>query len=176
MVKFNFLILLAAAVIPLIIGFIWYHPKVFGNAWMKTTGVTPEDGKKMNMPLVFGLTFLFSFLIAFGMQFVVIHQMGLFSVLINEPGFMDPSTGDVSATSEIGSWYTGFMAKYGNNFRTFKHGMLHGTVFGVMFVTPLIAINAMFERKGFKYIAINAGYWIVSLMLMGGLISACPVS
>ncbi|MCD6068296.1 MAG: hypothetical protein K0S33_3122 [Bacteroidetes bacterium] len=169
MVKFNFLILLAAAVIPLIIGFIWYHPKVFGTAWMKTTGVTPEDGKKMNMPLVFGLTFLFSFLIAFGMQFVVIHQMSVFSVLANEPGIMDPN-------SEMGSWLVNFMAKYGNNFRTFKHGMLHGTVFGIMFVTPLIAINAMFERKGFKYIAINAGYWIVSLMLMGGLISACPGS
>ncbi|HRN41812.1 MAG TPA: DUF1761 family protein [Vicingus sp.] len=28
----------------------------------------------------------------------------------------------------------------------------------------------MFERKGFKYIAINSGYWIITLGLMGGVI------
>jgi hypothetical protein len=28
----NFLIILLAAIVPLIIGFIWYNPKVFGTA------------------------------------------------------------------------------------------------------------------------------------------------
>jgi hypothetical protein len=168
MVKMNLLIVLAAAVIPLIIGFIWYHPKVFGTAWMKASGVNPEEGgKKPNMALIFSLTFVLSFLIAFGIQFMVIHQFSVFSILANEPGIMDPN-------SDIGKWLTEFMAKYGNNFRTFKHGMLHGTMSGLLFVTPIIAINAMFERKGFKYIAINGGYWIVSMMLMGGLICAFP--
>jgi hypothetical protein len=168
MVKMNLLIVLAAAVIPLIIGFIWYHQKVFGAAWMKASGVNPEEGgKKPNMALIFSLTFVLSFLIAFGMQFMVIHQFSVFSVLANEPGIMDPN-------SDIGRWLTEFMAKYGNNFRTFKHGMLHGTMSGLLFVTPIIAINAMFERKGFKYIAINGGYWIVSMMLMGGLICQFP--
>jgi hypothetical protein len=39
-----------------------------------------------------------------------------------------------------------------------------------MLVLPILSINAMFERKGFKYIAINAGYWIITLGLMGGII------
>ena len=30
--------------------------------------------------------------------------------------------------------------------------------------------NALFERKGFRYIAVNAGYWILTLMIMGGII------
>ncbi len=165
MVKINFLILLAAAVVPLIIGFVWYNPKVFGTAWMKASDMTEEKAKGANMGLIFGLTFVFSFLIAFGLQFMVIHQFSVFSVLQSEPGIMDP-------TSEMGLWLADFMTKYGNNFRTFKHGALHGTITGIMFVMPIVAINALFERRGFKYIAINAGYFTVTLALMGGIICA----
>jgi len=37
-------------------------------------------------------------------------------------------------------------------------------------VLPVMGVNALFERKGFKYIAINVGFWTVSLALMGGII------
>ena len=62
------------------------------------------------------------------------------------------------------------MGVYGNDFRTFKHGALHGTLTGVGIALPVVAINAMFEKRGFKYIAIHAGYWILTLLLMGGII------
>jgi len=42
---------------------------------------------------------------------------------------------------------------------------------GILFALPILATNAMFERKSFKYIAINAGYWIITIGLMGGVIS-----
>jgi Protein of unknown function (DUF1761) len=165
MVKINFLIILAATLVPLVIGFVWYNPKVFGTAWMKSTGMTEEKAKGANMPLMFGLTALFSFFLAFTIQFMVIHQFSVFSVLANEPGIMDP-------TSEVGKYFADFMAKYGNNFRTFKHGVLHGTMAGITIAFPLIGVNALFERRGFKYIAINAGYWTVCMALMGGIICA----
>lgn len=60
------------------------------------------------------------------------------------------------------------MATYGNDFRTFKHGALHGTITGIGLALPIVAVNAMFERRGFKYIAVTAGYWILCLILMGG--------
>lgn len=59
-----------------------------------------------------------------------------------------------------------------NHFRTFKHGAFHGVFFGLMVILPVICINALFERRGFKYIAVNAGFWIVSLAPMGGVICA----
>lgn len=161
----NFPIMLAAALVPLILGFIWYNPKVFGSAWMKAAGVTMDDGKKVNMPLVFGLTYLFSFFIAFTMGFLVIHQWHFYSILMNEPGMNDPN-------SELGKFIAGFMEKYGHNFRTFKHGALHGTMSGIFLAMPVIAINALFERKGFKYVAINSGFWILCFLLMGGIICA----
>jgi hypothetical protein len=97
------------------------------------------------------------------MQFMVIHQFHLGSILMNDPSIFDPN-------SELSKWLAEFMAKHGNNFRTFKHGALHGTITGFLFAMPIIGINALFERRGFKYIAINGGYWIVSLALMGGVI------
>ncbi len=165
MQQMNLLIVLAAAVIPMILGFIWYNPKVFGNAWMKATDMTEEKAKGANMAVVFSVTFIFSFLLAFILQTIVIHQFSILGVLANEPGIMDP-------TSENGKWLVDFMAKHGNNFRTFKHGALHGTMAGLFIALPIIGTNALFERRGFKYIAINAGYWILVLALMGGTLCA----
>ncbi len=161
----NIAILALAALIPLIIGFVWYNPMVFGKAWMRAADVTDEKLKTGNMVVRLLVTYVFSFLIALVLQTMVIHQSHIFSILIDEPGFGD-------SKSEIGMLYDNFMAKFGNNFRTFKHGALHGTIAALVFVMPIMAINAMFERKKFKYIAINAGYWIVSLALMGGVVCA----
>lgn len=165
MQQMNILILLAAAVIPMILGFIWYNPKVFGNAWMKASDMTEEKIKSSNMALILIVTFVFSFLLAFILQTIVIHQFSLLGILANEPGIMDP-------TSENGKWLVDFMAKHGNNFRTFKHGALHGTMAGLLIALPIIGTNALFERRGFKYIAINAGYWTICLALMGGTLCA----
>nr|MBA2412402.1 DUF1761 domain-containing protein [Burkholderiaceae bacterium] len=157
--EINFLIIAVAALVPLVIGFIWYNPKVFGNAWMAATGMTPEKGKEMNMVKVFSLTYLMSFFIAFLIQPMVIHQYGVFSVLMDEPGFNDP-------TSPMGIYFSDFMKNYGDNYRTFKHGVFHGVIVGLLFVTPIITINSLFEGKGFKYIAINGGYWTVCIAIM----------
>lgn len=159
----NWLALLVAAFVPTIIGFIWYNPKVLGTAWMKAADMTEEKMKGANMPLVFGLSLVLSFMLALSIGFIVIHQTHINSILIDEVGFGDP-------TSEVGILLANFMAKYGNNFRTFGHGAFHGIITGILLVNPILATNAMFERKGFKYIAINCGYWIITLALMGGII------
>lgn len=161
----NWLIILAAAFIPLVIGFVWYTPKVFGNAWMKACGLDEEKLKGANMPLTFGLCFVFSFLLAMAMNFMVIHQFHFYSILMNEAGLKE-------AGSEVNNLAASFMSKYGNNFRTFKHGAFHGTIGGFFIAMPVLATNALFERKGFAYISINVGYWIVSMALMGGVVCA----
>lgn len=154
-----------AALIPMLIGFAWYNPKTFGNAWMKAAGVSPDSAAGANMPLIFGLTYVFSVFAALALSFLVIHQGHIYSVLANQPGFGDPN-------SEVGQYLTAFMEKYGNNYRTFKHGAFHGTVAGFLLALPVLGVNALFERKSFQYIAINAGFWIVCFALMGGVICA----
>jgi len=161
----NFVALLVAALIPLLIGFVWYNPKVFGTTWMKVAEMTEEKMQGANMLAIFGITYVLSFLAAAALNSIVIHQGHLYSILLEEPGFSDPD-------SEIGMFIADFMKNYGDNYRTFKHGVFHGVAAGITLALPVLGINALFERKGFKYIAINAGYWIVTFALMGGIICA----
>ncbi|MCB9261759.1 MAG: DUF1761 domain-containing protein [Flavobacteriales bacterium] len=149
------LILLLAALVPMVIGFIWYNPKVMGNAWMAESGMTKEKAEGANMPLVFGLSFVFACLLSFAMHSMTIHQMGVYSIFNGDKSQLD---------------YIDFMSKYSENFRTFKHGLFHGIIGGLVVALPILATNALFERKSFKYIAINAGYWMITLGIMGGII------
>ena len=138
----NWIALIVAAIIPLVTGFIWYNTKVFGTAWMKETGMTEEKAKGMNPGKTYGLAVVFAFLIAFLMWPQVMLGGG--------PG----------------------EAHGAEPFMTFKHGALHGAMVGLFFVLPAFATNALFEMKSAKYVMINAGYWIVTMALMGGIINA----
>ena len=160
----NIFAILAAALVPMIIGFIWYNPKVFGNAWIKASGLDEEKMKSANMILIFSLTYVFSFILAFIMQFLVVHQSHVTSLFFLQP--IDDSS------TEMGALYQTIMQKLGSSYRTFKHGALHGTMSGFMIGLPILGINALIERKGFKYIAINVGYWMVCMGVMGGIVSA----
>jgi hypothetical protein len=151
----NLLFVLLAALVPMIIGFIWYNPKVMGNAWMEASGLSEEKFKDANMALIFGFSFVFALMLAFGLFFLVVHQTHVFSLLMN---YKDE--------------YDAIMRAHGNDFRTFKHGAFHGAIDSIFIVLPIMGTNALFDRKGFKYIGINAGYWFITLALMGGILSA----
>jgi len=162
----NFLAVLVAALVPMIMGFIWYNPKVLGNAWMQAAGLNEEKLKGSNMAVIFGVSFVLSFLLAFFIQPMVIHQFHVASV------FYDYQEQIKDVTSPEGSLYKQVLDLVGNGHRTFGHGMLHGVMGGLFVAMPIIATGSMFERKGFKYIAINAGYWIICMGIMGGIVSA----
>lgn len=157
--EINFLAILVAAVSALVVGFVWYNPKVFGNAWMKAAGMTEDQIKGGNMAVIFGMALLFAFLLAFGMQMLTIHQIGAFGMIGGDLANAKPS-------------FTAFMEDYGNAYRDFGHGAFHGTFAGVLFAMSIIGTNALFERKSAKYILINSGYWIVTMAIMGGIVCA----
>lgn len=157
--EINFLALLAAAASTLVIGFIWYNPKVFGTIWMKESGTTEDKMKGANMALIFGMAVFYAFLMAMILQFLTIHQWGAIGMIGGDATNAKPS-------------FTAFMNDYGTAFRTFKHGMLHGFISGLFLALPIVGTNALFERRSWKYILISGGYWIVCFMVMGGIICA----
>ena len=64
--------IVAAGVASVLIGWVWYHPRVFGTTWMRLANVTPEmaeRGKKM-MPLSVVVSLCGSMLIAYVMNYV----------------------------------------------------------------------------------------------------------
>jgi Protein of unknown function (DUF1761) len=165
----NFMALFAAALVPMIIGFIWYHPKVLGTIWQQQAGVSDDKLKTANMPLMLGLSFVFALLLAMGMNVIAYHDAfvhGALYYVIN--GASEPPAG-----SEAAKWLDYYTTNLSATCRTFKHGAAHGfLIAGIFVVLPTIATSAIFERKSWKYILVNAGYWIVTLILMGGIIAA----
>ncbi len=161
--------MVAAALVPLILGFIWYHPKVLGTVWMKETGLTPESGKGMNMPLVFGLTVVAGIMITMAMNLIATHDAfigGAMFYATNKTMIPDPG-------SELANWFDYYQKNLATSNHTFAHGSFHGAMIGGIFLAlPITIIGALFERRGFKYIALTAGYWIICLALMGGIIGA----
>jgi len=159
----NIVIIFCAALIPLLTGFIWYNPKTFANAWMKEIDMTEEKMKSVNMAKIFGFTFLLSLMFATLMQVLVIHQVHFFSILAMSKDAADPN-------SEASLLLKKIMELHGNDFRTFKHGAFHGTIGALFLALPILGINALFERRSFKYIAIHTGYWMLTMGLMGGVL------
>ena len=107
------------------------------------------------MTMIYILSIVYAFLISFVLRFLVIHQTGALG-MNGDPSKALPS-------------YQTFMTDYGTVFRTFKHGALHVFMKGLFMIHTITGVNALYERRRFKYVLISGGYWIVSFMIMGGI-------
>ena len=65
----NWLAIFVAAVSTFLIGGIWYS--LFEKKWMATNNFTKEYLQQRKLPLVFGLSFLFSFIMAFNLAMFI---------------------------------------------------------------------------------------------------------
>lgn len=61
----NWLSVIIAVLMPTIIGFIYYNPKVAGTAWMRSLGKTEEDFQGGNMGVIFGVSLVMSIILTF---------------------------------------------------------------------------------------------------------------
>jgi len=68
-VVINYWAVLVAAISSFVIGGLWYAPFLFGKAWQKAVGLTDEDLKNANMGKTFGISFVLSVIIAYGMAY-----------------------------------------------------------------------------------------------------------
>ncbi|MBI2612435.1 DUF1761 domain-containing protein [Candidatus Kaiserbacteria bacterium] len=97
MIEVEFLPIFFAGVVSVVIGFIWYHPKVFGSAWVRLTNLSPEaveKGKK-RMPLMAFIGLFASMFVAYVMNYFGI-AWGVY---------------DVIGAIELGFWcWIGFVA------------------------------------------------------------------
>lgn len=167
--EMNLIPLLLAALVPMVVGFIWYHEKVFGSAWMNSIGMSKDQMNGGNMVLIFGGSFVASFIISFGLAALVTHDSFIAGALYYETnGAMNPDP-----ASESGKWLQYYKDHLAASNHTFKHGFFHGAILaGIFVILPTTVTDALFERRSFKFMAIRAGYWILTLGLMGGIIAA----
>ena len=133
MVPINYWAVLVAAVVNMVLGFLWYGP-VFGKAWQKETGMTAEKmdaakGKGM------GKTYALMTLGSLVMSYVLAHALVFASAYLAVTGVM--------AGLQAGFWnWLGFIA-------------------------PVTLGSVLWDGKSWKLWFINAGYYLVALVLMG---------
>ncbi len=130
----NLLAVLVSAVVQMFIGYVYYHPKVFGNAWMKLVGITAKDieSKKSQTGKTYGLMFVASLVMAY-----------VLAIFVQYAGATTATAGAM-----VGFWaWLGFSAT----------GMFS---------------SMLFEGRPMKLFAISAGYLLVSMLVVGGLLAA----
>ena len=124
---------LVGALVPMVMGFIWYNPKLFGTAWMSSLGMTEEDTQKGNMPVIFGVSYLLAAIAAYNLA--------------------------------------NYMGYHGPEEQIFTHGAFHGGMLSIFVGLPILVTNSLFEQRNWTNIAINAGYWVITFGVMGGVIA-----
>ena len=171
----NFNAILVASFIPMIIGLLWYSPIIMGLTYKTALDEGDFDGKKRSSLLnqkpitLIIVSIICGFLIAFNLSSITIHQMGIGSTLLGEPGF-DKGEGEAFELMKT------FMEKYGHKFRSFGHGALHGAISACTYIMPILGLITLREGRSFKYFLVHALYWLLCLVLMGGLICYWPVA
>jgi hypothetical protein len=165
MLPFNWPVILAVCLIPLLVGAIYYHKNVFGGLLARIENRSNE-AKNGHSPMIYVFSLLLGVLLAVFMIPVVFHANHVFS-LISQPGGGPPDE-----NSEGFKAAQAFINTFGGNFNTFKHGFFHGILTALFGAWPILGIHSMFEGKKWKYVALHLGYWVLVLGLMGGLINA----
>ncbi len=128
-VDINWLAVLIAAVINMVVGSMWYSKGVFGKEWAKLTG------RKLD-------------------------EMG--------------SGGTGYAVAAIGalvqSWILAHFIAYAGSTTLWK-GLVTGFWLWLGFVAVVVAVHLVFEGRPWKLWQINAGYFLVVLLINGGLLA-----
>lgn len=129
----NYIAVLISGVASMVIGYLYYHPKVLGDTWMKLAGISKSDidAKKGEMGKIYGLMFVASLVMAY----VLANVMKWANVIDATSGAM------VGATVWLG------------------------------FVATTLFTGVLFEGRPLKLFYITSGYQLVTLMVMGIILS-----
>ncbi|OVE78971.1 hypothetical protein BVY00_01565 [bacterium G20] len=129
-VDVHWLAVIAAAVVNMVVGMVWYSKAVFGKEWSKLTGRKMED-------------------------------MG--------------GGGSGYAVAAVGAllqaWILAHFVAYAGS-STFIKGAITGLYLWLGFVAVVAAVNLVFEGRSWHLWKINTGYFLVVLLINGGLLAA----
>ncbi len=71
----NWMGIVLATLASFVLGFLWYHPGLFGRKWQEETGLSDSDLKETNMALIFGAAFVLTFIVMFVMDSMIIDDL-----------------------------------------------------------------------------------------------------
>ena len=129
----NYVAVLIAAVVTMVVGFAWYSKMLFADSWMKAAGIDEKKIKEKQKGMIVTM------LIAFIGAVVTNYVLAMFIGYAGASTFIEGSF--------VGFWvWLGFFAT---------------TMMGVV----------LWEGRSWKLYFINAGHYLVALLLTGGVIA-----
>ena len=140
----NFIAIIVAALVPNVVGALFYGP-IFGKTWLSSLGLTADEMKGRNEAVIYGSALLLSFVVAFFLNATI-----------------ELTHKDVNAAGEL---------VFGS-FATFQHGLLHGGVMAMTMVVPVIISLGLFQKTHRTNIFLNCLFWVICYALMGGIVDA----
>ncbi|MEM9820079.1 MAG: hypothetical protein AAF985_03370 [Bacteroidota bacterium] len=154
----NYFAFLSISFVPLLIASYWFHPKSLISRWSgeRFTTLTTLG------PLRLGILFVLSFTLVYGYINLIIHQMGFYELF-----FTDIMMGSQEAEKIVQD----FLGVYGDKYRYFKHGVFHGLINAFVFALPFIGIHGLLNNKPLKYMIHLFSYWVLTSLIIGGLIA-----
>src|SRR5690349_14425596 len=117
----NIMALICAAIIPMAMGFMYYHPKVMGNKWMTANGFSMETISPPK-PVMYLLALVCSFMLALFLWGWTTGAGGMDTMQVKDP--ID-----------------------GHSYVTFQHGVVHGVIFSIMVLFPVFVTMKIFEMR-----------------------------
>ena len=126
-IDLNWLAILVAAFVPVVVGALWYSPVLFARPWMREIGRSPEE--LTGASLGYGLSALAAIVSSYVLARVV--RWAEVDDLLN--------------------------------------GALVGLLLWLGFVATIVAVQTYFGGRSRRLWAIDAGYWLVSLLVMGAI-------
>lgn len=136
-IPINYFAVAVAAMVPMVIGFLWYGP-FFGKPWIHMTGFTDASmdvAKSRPMWLVLLLQFIGALFISF----VMAHSLIFASAYLQSSGLV------AGLTNAFWNW--------------------------IGFMVPATMGVYLWEGKSWKLWALNAGYYLVSMLIMGAILA-----
>jgi hypothetical protein len=159
----NPIAVVVAAFIPTILGLLWYSPILFGGAWRKLSGTEEIKVSAGKFALFLIVSLAVSFFLSILLVTNTIHQMGVMGTMAGELDFGKDGSASTATFNE-------FMKIYGDKFRSYPHGALHGAFLSLLGFMPMFGLIVMRERKGWAYFGVHAIFWFICTTAMGALI------
>ena len=155
----NFTASFFIAFVPLLLAAVWYRHGSLPLKWAKVSEIS--NPLKMG-PLKILIAFAFSFFLVYGHINLVIHQTGFYELFL---------TDILQGNAESKQIAENFLAEYGQKHRHFWHGVFHGVINAFAFALPFVGFYVFLENKGWRELVLHFSYWLLTSMLIGGLIS-----
>ncbi len=138
----NYIAVLVAAVAAVALGSLWYGP-LFGKAWMKTLGFGPEDLERMKNDPAGKKKMMRSYAIMAVGSLIMSFVLARTLIAVNTTEHI----AGVGLALKVAFWYW------------------------LGFVAPVSISGVLWESKSWKWWFITAGYYLVSLFVMGVIIT-----